>query len=375
MAGSSTNALRGDLTSIGYENSSCTAPTPDPYGTALDLTSFTDAKLCAQITPNFTGEELDFDTVGCGGTSGFGTECQVENREYRVSLAGDAGFQNGYDRLLAQFFGESTAPAEQTVGEGDYLHTFTFSATPNGHFGTIAWETSQSDVIELASTYTESITVSMPEVGQPVRYTAVLVATDAEFDESAAVNNNADLQSLSFVQSEKFVPSCANEFRIKQVFDDGASDSALASPADVVAITSFEMELETPLEIIPEMTGGDCNAPTQEGERVGTLTVTFKQHTDNLTLSYENWKQGEYYQADITWEGSQIAAGENLRHTLRFPKLCLVDAPQYNITDPGINGYTLVFSILDSENVIPGFSGNAMEAEFVNERTSIYLPV
>lgn len=375
MAGSSTNALRGDLTSMGYENSSCAAPTPDPYGTALDLTSFTDAKICMQITPNFTGEELDFDTVGCGGTSGFGTDCQVENREYRVSGVGDAGFQNGYDRVLAQFFGEATAsPAEVTVGQGDYLHTFTFSSTVNGHFGTLAFETSQSDVIELASTYTESITVSMAEVGQPVRYTAVFVATDAEFDESAAVNNNADLQSLAFVQSERLVPSCEHEFRIKVMTDDG-TDTALASPDDVVPIVSFEMELETPTEIIPEMTGGDCNAPTQQGDRVGTLTITFKEHNDNLALSFQNWKDGDYYQADITWLGSQINAGDPLRHTLRFPKLCLVDAPQYNIVDPGINGYTLVFSILDSENVIAGFSGNAMEAEFVNERSDTYLPV
>lgn len=377
MAGAGTgNGLRGDLTAMGYENSTCAAPA-DPYGVALDLTSFTDAKICAQITPAFEADELEFDTVGCGGTSGFGTDCAIQNFQYRLSLSGDVGFQNGYDKILAQFFGTTSAPVEQTVGAGDYLHVFSFGASINGHFGTFAYESSQTDVIEAVSTFTESITISMPGVGEPIRYTAVLVASDVEFDVASAVNDNADLQSLSFVVSERIVPECAHEFRIKEMLDDG-TDVALASPADVVAILSYELEMETPLAVVNEMTGGDCNAPTQDGERTATLTVTFKEHQDNLNLSFQNWKEGDFYQADITWTGSIInnpLAGVNLSHTLRTPKLCLVDAPTYNVTDPAINGYTLVFRVLDSENLIPGFTTNAPEAVFINQRPDIYLDV
>lgn len=368
-----TLAIRGDVTRMGYENSDVGAG--DPYGTALDLTSYTEARICAEVTPNFTADEAEFRRVGCGAQAGFPTDCQLETFEYRVSLTGDAGYQNGYDRILAQFFGESSAPVEQTAGAGDYLHILSFASPSNQHFGTFAYETSDDDVIELVSTYTESITITMDEVGQPVDYTAVLVSSDAECDVGAAVNNNADLQSLSFVNDEKFVAGCDDSFLIKAMLDDG-TDVALANPADLVPITAFEIDMERPLETVNEMTGGDCNAPTEAGPITGTLTITFKEHTDNSNLSYLAWKAGTFYQASITLTGSVInnpLAGLNRRHVFRFPKLCLVEAPDYNVVDPGKNPYTLVFRILDSNNVIPGFTGNSPEAEFVNERVGEYL--
>ncbi len=375
MAGSgSGNALRGDKTNMGYENSSCTLPTPDPYGVALDLTAFTDAKLCAEITPDFTAEEVEFSTVSCGGTSGFGTDCAVENREYRVSVAYDMGFQNGFDRILAQFFGTSSAPVEQTPTEGDYLHVLSFSALSNMHFGTLAWETSQSDVIELPSCYVESINLSFGGAGEVPRYTAVMVANDAEFDAGAAENDNADLQSLALVQAERMVLRCSTAFRIKAMLDDG-TDTALASPADVVPIVSAEVDMELPLEVIPEMTGGECNGPTESDKRAGTLTVEFKKHESNAVLSYQNWKAGTFYQADLTVTGSQIGAGEDLTFVVRFPKLCLIEAPSYEIVDPDINGYSLTFKILDSLTLIPGFTTQGPEAVFINQRPDIYLPV
>lgn len=368
-----TNAKRGDLSLMGYENSSCAAPTPDPYGTALDLSTFTDAKICAQFTANFVSEEVDFDTISCGGQSGFGTECAVENREYRFNLAFDAGFQNGFDRIVAQYFGQSSVPAEQTPGEGDYLHVLTFSSTPNQHFGTYVTETSQDTVIEFQSTFVESLTITMDSVGQPVRYSADLTANNAEFDTSAAVNNNATLAALSFVDGERFVPKCENKFRIAPMLDNGA-DVALTDN-DTFAITSFEFTTDLPLEVVPEMTGGECNGPTQSDDRTGTLTIDIKLHEGNDSYSFLDWINGTFFQADWEMIGSQINSGANKSFKLKFPKLCLVDAPVYNITEPGFNSYTLVFRVIDSNNILPGYSGTAVEAELINQRPSIYLEV
>jgi hypothetical protein len=368
-----TNASRGDLTSMGYENSSCALPTPDPYGTALDLSTYTDAKICAQVTPNFVSEEVDFDTIGCGGTSGFGTDCAVENREYRVSLSGDLGFQNGFDRLLAQYFGESSVPAEQTALEGDYKHVLTFSSNPNGHFGTFAYESSKSTVIELKSTYVESLSIVMANVGQPIRYTFDLAASDAEFDTTSAVNDNAALDALAFVDGEKPVPKCENKFRIAPMLDDGA-DVALTDN-EVRAITSFDFSTDLPLEVIPEMTGGDCNAPTQSDKRSGTLTIDLKLHEGNDDFSYQDWIAGTFFQADVEWLGNIIGAGELKSFKLKFPKLCLVEPPVYNVTEPGFNSYTMVFRVVDSNNILPDYSTTAVEAEFINQRVGIYLEV
>lgn len=363
------NAIRGDNTAMGYENSDAGAP--DPYGTALDLTSYAEAKICAQITPEFTASELEFDTVGCGGNSGFGTQAAIENREFRVTLSGDVGFSNGFDRLMAQFMGASSAPVEQNVGQGDYLHVLSFAPTANAHFGTLAWETSDDDVIEMKSTYTETINISMAGVGEPIRYTATLVSNDIEVDSGAAVNNNADLQSLTFNDSSLIVPKCEHFFAIKPMLDDG-TDIALA-PADIVPIISYELEMETPLEVINEMTGGACNSPTQSGSRSGTLTVTFKEHKENDELSYVDWLSGTYYQCLINWTGDTIGSGDPRGLTIRCPKMILIEAPDYQITDPGFNQYTLVFRLLDSENTIPGFTSNSVEVALTNERAGEYL--
>lgn len=366
--GASTNAKRGDQSRMGYENSDCNAG--DPYGTALDLTSYTDARICAEVTPAFVSEEAEFRRVGCGGQSGFGTQCEIVNREYRLSLTGDVGYQNGIDRLLAQFMGQATdPPVEQTALQGDYEHFIEFAAVSNEFFGTFAYETSQSDVVELISTYVESVSISMSEVGQPLEYTVTLVSNDIEV--SAPVNDNADLQSLAFVNDSIVVPACEDTFRIKAINDDGA-DTALA-PADQVNILSFELEMERPLEVIQEITGGDCGGPSESGFLTGTFSVTFRVHTSNTTLSYQNWLDNDKYACQFVVEGSQIGTGLNETFAFRIPKMCLVEAPDYPITDAGFNEYSLTFRILDSNNVIPGFQGNALEFQLVNERAGTYL--
>lgn len=360
--------IRGDVTRMGYENSDVGAG--DPYGTALDLTSYTEARICAEITPAFVSEEAELSRIGCGGQSGFGTDCEIVNREYRFNLTGDADYQHGMARQLAQFMGESSVPAEQNVGEGDYLHLLTFAAQTNQHFGTLAYETTTTQVMEAKSTYTESISISMADVGQPIEYSTTLVSSDIEV--STPVNDNADLATLTASPREVIIPTCADLFRVKAINDDGL-DTALASPTDDVDLLSFELEMERPLEVISELTGGDCGAPSESGFLTGTLTVTFKVHADNTVLSYQNWLDNDKYMADFTFTGTQIAAGDNRHFIIRIPKLCLVESPDYPVVDAGFNEYTLTFRILDSDNVIPPHAGNAAEFEFINERVGEYL--
>ena len=110
-------SLRGDNSLMGYDNRSCTPLPGDAWGDAVELDTRIDAKICMNISPDFTTEELEQDTIGCGGTSGFGTESNFGKREYRFNLEGDVGYQNGWDRFLAQFFGTVTNQGEQTLGQ------------------------------------------------------------------------------------------------------------------------------------------------------------------------------------------------------------------------------------------------------------------
>lgn len=371
MAGSLTNALTGAATAMGYENSLCTPA--DPYGTALDLTSYSDgAGICAQITDNFTAEELEKDAVGCGASTGFIDDCQLGTREYRLGLTGDLGYANGANRLFAQYFGLASVPAEQNVGQGDYLHTFTIAANPNGHFGTFGYETSQTDVIELKSTFTERMQITMSEVNNFVNWSVDLLSNEIETVAASAVNDNADLQSLTIPHDELVLPTCGSKFLLKELLDDG-TDIALADPADLFKITSYDLELERTLEVINEMTGGDCGAPLANEDPTGTLTIGIKEHVSNAD-TYTAWEQGKFYYCEIEWTGLQIGTGDLATYRISLPKLCLVASPGYNITSAGINSYSLTFRVLSSKNLIPGnFTTTGPQIQLINKRSTQYL--
>jgi hypothetical protein len=360
-----TNAKDGASTCMGYANS----VNADPYGTALNLLTQDggDTKICAQVTDNMSAAELENDTVGCGARVGFGNQVRLGQREYKFGLAGDLGFRNGFDRLAAQFFGLTSAPVVQ--GTGGYLHTFTMAQEANKYFGTFSYETGDASVMELKSTYTQKLMINMSAVRNFIRWGADLVANDIEVS-GAEVNTNADLQSLAFVDRELVFPQCVHKNWLAPFLDDG-TDTAL-SAGNQFNITSYQLELETPLETIDELTGGNCNTPTQSGKRVGTLTLGIKEHVSNVN-TYIPWKNGTYYSNEIEFLGSALgAAFKTIR--LSLPKLCLVATPGYNIQNPGRNGFNLVFRVLEASNIRGGnIVGYGPQMQIINTRATRYL--
>lgn len=358
-------AKRGDKTAMGYENSDGST---DVYGTALELSSKPDADICCQVTPNFDVEELTADTVGCGGVSGFGTEKSLGTVTPSVSLEGDVGFSNGFDRILAQFMGASSVPA--VTGTGGYKHILTFAPTSNLYFGTFAFETSSSDILELKSTFATRVGFTMDKVRNYIRWSADLLGNAIECDSALSVNSNADLQGLTAIDKELVLPQCTSKFLMKKILDNG-SDTALNTTTDIFKITSFDLQMENPLEVIPEMTGTDCSKPVEQGARVGTLTLGVKEHTNNKNASFCNFLAGDYYMADFKVLGSALGAAFKTLNW-RMPKMIL-DSVDYSVTDPGVNPVTLTFTLLDSKNLMPGFTTTGVEYEVINKRATRYL--
>ena len=237
--------IDGAATKIAYVNSL----SGSTYGTALDVTSYTDAKICASITENFSVDEVLDDGIGCGSNVGFVKDVRAGLIQYGFGLSGNMGFQNGFDRILAQFFGSESAPAEQTVGEDDWLHVFKFATLSNQRWGTLVYETGSASVMEGISTYTQRVQISMSAVKGYVTWSADLLANAIAFTSgiNSPVNTTADLSALALLDSELVFAECTHTFRMKAVDDDGA-DTALGS-GDKFAITSFDLEMETPLKL------------------------------------------------------------------------------------------------------------------------------
>lgn len=359
-----TNAKDGASTCMGYANSLVA----DPYGTALNLVTQEggDTKLCAQVTDNMSASELENDTVGCGARAGFGNQVKLGQREYKFGLAGDLGFRTGFDRIAAQFFGLTAVPVVSGTG---WLHTFTMAQEANKYFGTFAYETGDASIMELKSTYTQKLSVNMSAVRNFIRWGADLVSNDIEVS-GAEVNTNADLQALAFQDRELVFPQCGHKHWLAPFLDDG-TDAALSS-GNQFNILSYQLELETPLESLDEITGGSCGAPTQSGKRLGTLTLGIKEHVSNAN-TYIPWINGTYYSSQLEFLGSALgAAFKTFRISL--PKLALVATPGYNIQNPGRNGFNLVFRVLEASNIRGGdIVGYGPQMQIINNRSLRYL--
>jgi len=369
------SAIRGDQALMGFENSSCDVTngglTPDVYGTAVDFNVFTEAKICCEITPEFSSEEIEGRTIGCGGTTGFGTKCDAGKREYRVNLTGDLGFQTGFDRILAQAMGTVVNSGEVTAGQGDFCHIFSWNGDWDRHFGTLSFQITKNDIIELPSTFVESFSISMDSLDSYITWNAKMVANDMVCD-GTETNDLTDLDALAFTDDESVIARCESYFLIKPVLDDG-TDTALDPLLDKFAITNFELSVEKPHEVIAEMTGDVCNEPSQAGKPSGTFTIGIKELVSNSFLSFCDWKDNITYQAELVILGEQINGGVNKEIRIRFPKLCMVETPTYGLADAGLNSYQVAFKVLDSNNTIPNFTSNGFEIVICNQRSTDYL--
>lgn len=359
-------ALTGNQSLMGYENSAAA----DPYGTALDLSGYTDSKLCGfEVTPEFSADEVRARTVGCGVGGGLTADIQLSNFKYPLSLSGDLGFQNGADRFLAQFFGTVTNLGEQNVGDGDYKHRFLLNNTPNGRFGTFAMKTSSSDVLELPSTYVESFAISFDAVGAILSFECSILGNDAVVDGSE-VNDPTILDGLVSLYKDLVSSKCSDYFRLKKINDDGADTSL--SGSNQFNITSFNFSMERSLEVINEVTSAGCGKPIVNSNATGQLTIGIKEHTDNNAFSFRNWKAEDKFAFEYKLTGKAIGAGA-ASFLIRAPKMMLVEAPDYSVANAGINGYNLTFELMSSNNTISGFNSKAPEIEITNERSVDYL--
>jgi len=72
-------------------------------------------------------------------------------------------------------------------------------------------------------------------------------------------------------------------------------------------------------------------------------------------------------------EGEQIGAGDNYTAAFYFPKLKVVESPQYELSDPGINPLTVVFKGLAADANPTGMDSVYPYAEFINERSTAII--
>ena len=270
-------------------------------------------------------------------------------------------YANGLTAAMADFFGTASSPSEQNVGEGDYLHRFTYNKTRQ--FGTLAFESSTTTVIEYTSAYPTGLRMVGGDVPNYLQTTIDFVSGSRDL--STSTNTNANMASATITDAEEVAIDHDDDFWI-----NAEGGGALAS-GDQLDILSFDLNLTRPMNHTQEINGAaGLSAPETSGLFAGTLTVTLRGLTDHTYFTAAD--AGTKYKAKINIEGSQIASGDNRTMAMYMPRLVLIQDPQYNITEDGINPHVLTFMVLAAESTPTGMNDKYPYMELTNTVSSQY---
>lgn len=311
-------------------------------------------KLVAEITDSANESVLEPRMLGSGAY--MVTTSTKSNTAPSVNISMDVGYRNNADTILAQFFGTSGSPSEQTASQADYLHTMTFNTTLNAKYLSVARETSTTTTLEYPTCAVRSITLRA-EANQYAQLTAELVANKIET--ASAVNTNAALANVTLTDTELTAVSFDDDFWI-----DTQGSTTLAS-GDQLNITSYELTLTRPQMMPNEIKGSAGNgAPIPDGLFDGTLTVTLAELPDHAWFTA--WNAETVYKSRLTIEGTQIGTGVNKAWNVYLPGMVLVTKPDVALSNPGANPVTLTFKLLKASTNPTGMSSTYPYITVVN---------
>ncbi len=312
-------------------------------------------KFKGEITPNFNVDTLTPRQIGSGvhmiqtATRG--------NYKPSLSLAMDGGYRNTMDYILAQFFGTSGTPSEQTASQADYKHTLTFNTTINAKYLTMAYESSSATVIEYPSCATRSVSFNVSDAPGILEFGAELIAHNAVL--SSTTNTNASMASATATDVEVIAFNFDDTFRIN------TSSGGSLSGSDQYNITGYNLTLTRPQDFTGEIKAAAGNgAPIPTGLFEGTLQVTVKELADHTYFTY--WQNETPLKCRLDIQGTQIGSGVNKAVTIYIPKMILVQEPQYALTSDGVNALTLNFQIVAATSNPTGMSSTYPYVEIIN---------
>jgi len=302
-----------------------------------------------EISPSFNVSEITSRQIGSGAymlsTATRGSVIPT------ISLTADMGYRNNCDVLLAQFMGTAPAPTEVTVGQADWKHVLSFNSTLNAKYVTLAFETTSATVMEFPTCAVQSVGIATTGVPGYIDFTAELLANTVEL--SSAVNTNATLANCTFTEGvpELVAVDLVDKFRTN------AQTGAAVAGGDQYNITGFNLALNRPQEIVPEIKGSAGNsAPLATDLFDGTLSVEVRQLVDHAY--YTIWSAETARKALIEIEGTQIGTGTNKKLSIYLPRMLLVTEPQYALTDQGTNTMSLEFRLLKAATAPTGMTGS-----------------
>ena len=328
------------------------------FGTAT--TGTTGDKLAfASLTHSLNETVLQADQLGAGIV--MTKDATKGNTSPTAEIDMYVGPRNLADLICFAFMQTAPAPAEETASQGDYRHRLTYTHTIS-YWLTLAFDSDASNVVEYPSCTVRRLTLSVDTVPGYVKLVAELLGNKRVI--TSTTNDTSELLAATVpTDTELFAVGFDDDFQVN------AQSGGALSTSDQVNITSYTLTLERPQEFVGEIKNATGNSEAiSTGFLRGTLTVTLKEKADNTWYTANDAETA--YKCKLIVEGSPIASGGNRALRVFIPRMKLIQSPEYNITDPGINPMTLTFELFAAESAPTGMDSVYPYFEFVNTRTT-----
>lgn len=289
------------------------------------------------------------------------------------SASGMCTFGEPWLLLYALFAGASSSPAEQTSGQGDYLHNLDISPDANKFFS-CAWEVESDTVHENPSVVLSSFGFNFQE-NEPITWTAQGMADQKKM--SGAATNNAQLNALADAQAEELAMFNGTNAYLR--IADYSTGTALDS-GDNLALATASIQLAIPRTRYYGVRGANTRSsyrPYQSGLLSGTFTVMLAEQDDSVLDLYAKFNSGTVLMAELFVDGAQIGSGVNTSLKFQLPSL----TPINDNGSDGIGGQAslsqpqMTFAMNQAPAAPSGMSGvtNLMRLATIDERSSAYL--
>lgn len=240
-----------------------------------------------------------------------------------VKVAGDIPLYlryDGCDLFLALFMGVAGVPTLHAAGAVSYDYLYKWATNTDGLFASFV-KHMKNYIAETPSLKIQGITLK-GETGKPLQLTIDAIGNDVVTN--SETNTTTTFNNVTILETGNRVNFGQGIFRMND-----QSGDALASPADVISPSAFELTAKRKLEGVygAYKTAFAGNAqdvidePTNAGQPEVTLKLTFPRHTSVTRLN--DLGNDVRKKMDITFTGG-IIEGEIPRvFKLQFPHLMM----------------------------------------------------
>jgi hypothetical protein len=317
-----------------------------------------------QITHNENAETLQVPPIGSGDIMVNQTDRGGVAPTFNIS--GPLGYNTPQWTAIAQEFGTAAAP--MTMGNGAYVHSILTNETANSTFYTFAFNACQSALgaIEYPSCVTNKTTINVPP---PTAYlTAAIDGLANAQTVGGTTNTYAGLNATTAVNTKRAVWQLSDTLKIN------AQAGGALGANDIYSVQSIVISYDRPQEHPREATGTAGNGvPTATGDfpLAVSLTVTFKSLPELRFFTAA--QAGTEYKASITQTGSLIGGSNYYFMEFNFPRVKILQSPDYPLTSGGNNPLTVVFTAMVAASNPTGMISTYPYIRVQNDRSTSFL--